>query len=211
MSFAPKFFDWLNKGSARKAADPNPKPADHVPDDSNFQGQVAPFEFNTHEDIIIGSSINLGRKNIRLQGPNGEFYFNHKSFSVLCGCGHLVSQLQPETVPGMSPKRGICGKCLYCEAKFEDMVSKKLMIREEADRRSLVCSECARMTVSGVLCCPKHCTAVTDDNGQIIYLGPEEQEQQKRKEVISKVFSPFISLLTESSNPQLPASEDNDE
>ena len=211
MSFAKSFYNWLNKGSAQKAADPAPKPACHVPDNSNFQGQVIPFEFNTQEDIIIGSGINLGKKNIRLQGPNGDFYFHHKSFSVLCGCGHLVSQLQPESEHGKTPKRGISGKCLYCETQYQEMVLQGQMEIIEAERKSLICSECARMTVSGILCCPRHCVRVADENGQVVYWDPEEQERQRRKEIISKIFSPFVFLLTEQSNPQLPSPEDNDE
>jgi len=211
MSFAQKFFNWLNKSSVKNAADPDPKTSPYVPDINNVQGQVTPVEYNTEQEVIIGSGINLGRQDVALQGPNGEFYFSSKSLSILCGCGHLVSQLHEETEPGKTPKRGICGKCLYCEVKFEKMVSKKLMTREEADIKSSVCTECARITTSGILCCPKHYTEVVDSDGKSLYLSPETVEVQNREEIISKIFSPFVSLFTEQNSHQLPSPEDNNE
>ena len=209
MSIADKFFNWLTKSSVKNAA--NPKPAPHIPDSSAAQGPMRPLEYNTREEIIIGSTINISTQDVLLKGPNGELVRSHKNLSVLCGCGHLISQLQPETEKGKSPKRGLSGKCLYCEDQFQEMVLKGKMTPMEAERRALVCSECARVTLSGVLCCPKHYISVADGSGQIVYLGPEEQEQRKREEIIGKIFSPFISVLTDQDNRQLPGPEDNNE
>ncbi len=209
MNIAKKFFNWLKKGSPNNAANPNPKAAAYNTANNNtFGPAITPLEISSQQEIVLGSFINIGNQDLASRGPNGEMLYSYKNLSFLAGCGHVISQLHAQNESGKTPIRGVGGRCLYCDAKYQQMAAKGLMSLDEADRRSLVCSECARVTVSGILCCPMHYTAIGDGNGNFVYLGPQEIEDQKRKDLVNKILSPFTSFLP---RPQLPNIEDKDE
>lgn len=204
MNVASKLFGWLVKGSAKNAANPDPAA---TPASQNFSGefpgQVSPIEVAMEQDLIMGTTLSLGQQDSVAEGPNGELIRSHKNMSILCGCGHIVSQLQPTQEQGKAPVRGIAGKCFYCDIEFGELKSKGLITAFEAERQSLVCSDCAKITLSGKLCCPKHYIATTDESGNTIYLGPDDQieqqqlaEQQARDKIIQKVFKSFTALLS---------------
>jgi len=201
MNIASKLFGWLIKGSAKNAANPNPAATAANPNFSGgFPGQSQPIEVASEQDLIMGTNLILGCQDSFAKGPNEELITTHRNVSILCGCGHIVSQLHPTQEQGKAPVRGIGGKCFYCDMAYSELLSKGLITAFEAERQSLVCSDCAKITVSGKLCCPKHYIATTDESGNTIYLGPEEHEQlaeqQARQEIIQKVFNPFIALLS---------------
>jgi len=202
MNIASKLFGWLIKGSAKNAANPNPAATPASPNfNRGFPGHIPPIEVAVEQDLIMGTNLSLGQQDSVAEGPNGELIRSHRNMSILCGCGHIVSQLQPTQEQGKAPVRGIAGKCFYCDIEFNELMSKGLIAPFDAERQSLACSDCAKITVSGKLCCPKHYIAIIDEGGKTIYLDPEEQEQrveqQARQETIQMIFKPFIALLSE--------------
>lgn len=202
MNIASKLFGWLSKGSTKNAANPNPAATPVNPNFSGgFPGQSQPIEVAVEQDLIMGTNLSLGCQDSIAKGPNEELIRSHRNMSILCGCGHIVSQLHPTQEQGKAPVRGIGGKCFYCDMVYSELLLKGLVTQSEAERQSLVCSDCAKITVSGKLCCPKHYIATIDESGNTIYLGPEEQEQlegqQSRQEIIQMVFKPFIALVSE--------------
>ena len=205
MNIASKLFGWLIKGSAKNATNPTPTATPATPNFSGeFPGQSPPIELAVEQDLIMGTNLSLGRQDSVAEGPNGELIRSHKNVSILCGCGHIVSQLQPTQEQGKAPVRGIAGECFYCDIEFNELMSKRLITAFDVERRSSVCSDCAKITVSGKLCCPKHYIAITDANGGIMYLGLDDQikqqqlaEEQARNDVIQKVFVSFTSLFSE--------------
>lgn len=197
------FWKWLFKLSPDKASDPNPSPTDV----NTSAGVNRPIEMFVEQEAVLGMGSTFGYQNSAGRGTNGlERY--RKRFSVLCGCGHVVSQLHAEHTPGKPPQKGLGGKCYHCEKDLQKMFKKGLIPEAEAERQALVCSDCAKM-VSGFLCCPKHYIEVTDENGDTVYLGPDDQLKQKRKETIQKILTPFAVLFSEPDRRS--ESEDNDE
>ena len=209
MSISAKLFGWMVKRSVKNAAHPNPPatPAT-VNVDDKFGGQQTPIEFAEERDLIIGTDISLGHQDSVGYGPDGSLVRRHRNMSILCGCGHIVSQLQPVQEEGKAPLPGVMGECFYCRLELNEWVQKGLISPFEAQRQSLICSNCAKITLSGKLCCPKHYTVTIDANGNTVYLGPEDQakqqelaEQQARHETVQKILTPFRTLFL-GSNPE---------
>lgn len=210
MNITAKLFGWIVKSSAKNAANPNPPAFPATPNvGGQFPIQQPPIEVAMEQEAIIGTDISLGHQDIASYGPSGELIRQRKNMSILCGCGHIVSQLQPTQEEGKSPLPGIGGKCFYCELELNEWALKGLIAPYEAQRQSLVCSNCAKITLSGKLCCPTHCTATIDGNGNTIYLGPDDQarqqelaEQQARQETVQKIVKPFMSLFLGSNSEE---------
>jgi phage pi2 protein 07 len=209
---AMNFWKWLFKVSPNNASNPNPSPSASDGYHYNVPANGSqPIEISVEQESIIGSCLSLGVQDSIGRGANGQLVRSRNKDSVLCGCGHPVSQLHAENEPGKPRKRGMAGKCFYCSKEYQKLRAKGLISEIEAERLSWVCSDCARLTISGVLCCPQHYAAVEDGNGGVIYLGPDEQEQQKRKETLQKILAPFAALFIVPNQPQLPQPEDDDD
>ncbi len=202
------FFKWLSKMSPYKASDPNPTPySSNAYNDYFHDDTIHPIEMSVEQEDLIGSCFNAGVQAGIGRGAKGQLVSFRKNISVLCGCGHPVSQLHAENESGKSSKRGLAGKCFYCSKEFQKSVTKGLISEMEAERLSLVCTDCARMTISGVLCCPRHFAAIEDEKGNTIFIGPDEMVQQSRKQTINKILAPFAALFSEPNQPQLPQSK----
>ncbi|MCF7955169.1 MAG: hypothetical protein K9M75_05150 [Phycisphaerae bacterium] len=212
MDIAMKLFHWMLKRSHRASANPNPNPMP-MPSQSTHRGysQGTPIEALIEEDATIGINFSPGKQHGLHRGPSGELIRSHRNISILVGCNHIVSQLQASHEQGKSPVRGIAGKCIYCEKEFSKSVQKGQLDPFEAERMSLVCTDCARLTVSGVLCCPRHYVAVDNGNNQIEYLGPDEQAKQSRKQLVENILTPITGLFVDQGSSQLSAPGDNDE
>jgi hypothetical protein len=211
VTIASKFLNWLYKRSPHNAADPNPSamPYDQDVNDIPFnESQI--IEMSIEQDVIIGLPLSFGDEDTVARGPNRELIRSHKKNSILCGCGHIAPQSPSANEQGKISGRKIIGKCFHCDNDGNKMLQKGLISPLEAARQSLVCNECARL-VSGVICCPKHYVAASDENGNIVYLGPDEQTQQKRKDTIQKILMPFAALFTKQNQPQLPPPSDVNE
>ena len=202
------FFKWFSKISPYKASDPNPSPCASNSSNDNFHDDtIHTIEMSVEVENIIGSCLNIGIQDSIGRGAKGQLVRFRKSISVLCGCGHPVSQLHAENESGKSSKRGLAGKCFYCSKELQKSMIKGLISEMEAERLSLVCTDCARITISGVLCCPRHFAAIEDEKGNTVYIGPEEIVQQDRKETVKKILAPFAALFSEHTQPQLPQSK----
>jgi len=204
MNLAQGLLGWLRKQSPLNAANPNPGTSPYNPGDYNTPpGGAQPIEISNEEEVTLGLNMRLGQQDSVVRGPTDELLRSRKDVYALCGCGHIAYQVQAKNKPGQQPVRGIAGKCAYCEGDFQEPLAKGLITLLEAERQSLVCSECARLTTSGVLSCPKHCVAMTEDNGQTVYLGPEEQTQLDRKQTTQKILTPFIWLFSDQNQKQI--------
>lgn len=212
MSIASKFLNWLYKRSSHNAADPNPSAMPYDQDTNGIpSNESRPIEISIEQDVIIGLPLSFWDEDTIARGTNGELIRSHKKNSILCGCGHIASQLHAENEHNKSPKRGIAGKCPYCEKEFQKMLRKGLISEIEAERQSLVCTDCAKLTISGILCCPKHYAAIGDENGNIVYLDPDEQAKQKREDLQKQILMPFAALLMKSNQSKLPPSSNINE
>ena len=103
MSIASKFLNWLYKRSPHNAADPNPSamPYDQDVNDIPFnESQI--IEMSIEQDVIIGIPLSFGDEDTIARGPNRELIRSHKKISILCGCGHIPSQLHAEKDAGKS-------------------------------------------------------------------------------------------------------------
>jgi len=211
MSIASKFLNWLYKRSPHNAADPNPSATPYDQDANDIPyNKSHPIETFIDQEAFLGSILNFGIQKGIERDANGQLIRFHKRLSIVCGCGHIVSQLQAENEHGKSPKKGLEGICFFCEQELQKMVKKGKITEIEAQRQSSVCSECARM-VSGVLCCPKHYVEVSDENGNTVYISKNEHDEQGRKKITQKILMPIALLFTEPVQPQLPEPEDTNE
>ncbi|MFA6186347.1 MAG: hypothetical protein WC770_03925 [Phycisphaerae bacterium] len=211
MSMASKFLNWLYKRSPHNAADPNPSATPYDQDANIPRNESRPIEMAIEQDVIIGLPLSFEDEDTIARGTNGELIRSHKKISILCGCGHIASQLHAENEAGKSPKRGIAGKCLYCEKEFQKMLKKGLISEIEHERQSLVCTDCAKLAISGILCCPRHYAAIGDENGNIVYLDPDEQAKQSRKDIQKQILMPFATLFIKQNQPKPPSSSDINE
>jgi len=204
MNVALKLLGWLRKQSPLNSANPNPGTSPYNAGVYNTpHGGAQTIETSNEEELTLGLNLRLGQQDSAVRGPAAELLRSRKGIYALCGCGHIAYQVQPTNKPGQQPIRGIAGKCAYCEGDFQEPLAKGLITLLEAERQTLVCSECARLTTSGILSCPKHCVAVTEGNGQTVYLGPEEQTQLDRKQTTQKILTPFIWLFSEQNQIQI--------
>lgn len=195
INIASKFWRWLFMRSPHNAANPNPGA---TPISAGYSGAmpgtVEPIELAIEEDAVLGSALSVQNQTIAVHGPSGELIRTKKNHGLFCNCGHLVATLFQ---PGKdnNARYGMACKCYVCQAENELLVLAGLISSYEAELRSLVCNKCIRVTVSGRLCCPRHSMAVPDANGTTVYLGPEEQQELKKKQVMQAILQPIIGLF----------------
>ena len=193
---AARLWHWILKRSPQNASNPNPTPIPQPPNAGTPGGGTAPIDISADEEVIWGVDLPFGEQDSAGKGPLGELIKSRKSFSAIGACGHVMSINTREEQPKQHI-RTIAGICYYCKNELSELLSKGLISPIDAQRLSLVCNECARTTVSGKLSCPRHYMAVKDGVGGELYLGPEEQEQQKREATVSKILLPLISLISD--------------
>lgn len=98
--------------------------------------------------------------------------------------------------------RGIAGKCFYCDAEYQKLSQKGQISPFDAERLSLVCADCGKITLSGQLCCPKHYTAVLNPDGTTTYLSPEDTEEQNRQNTIKNILGSMAQLFGKETSEQ---------
>lgn len=204
MKFVTDLLHWLVKRSSKNATNPKPKATPHPSTTQNAQDPLI-IETVSDEKVTLGIDTILGEQDNLAKGPGGELIRSHQSVSILSGCNHIVSQLQPTHEEGKLPSKGLAGKCIYCVKEVQKLVKKGKLDPLEADRLSLVCTDCAKMTVSGTLCCPKHYVAIDNGTNQTLYLDPDEQARESQKKLVQTILLPFRGILGDS-NPPLPSS-----
>lgn len=165
---------------------------------------IQPLERNVEVRAVSGLQNELGHMERRYRGADGEMirYYEDRR-SLIAGCGHHVMAASLEGAPQKSPRhREIAGLCAYCLREYQGLVAKGQMDPLEAERLSLVCTECAQMSTSGHLCCPRHRkTAVTPD-GTTQYIDPDTAKSMARQNTIAKALHTVTWLLAETPHTQ---------
>jgi hypothetical protein len=196
-SFASKLWNWLINRSPRNAAQPNPT----APSDQQASGQASaynnrPFETYIETQSIQGFQTKVGWQESGVKTPDGELFRSRETFALTLGCGHIVNQQQQADQQDRHV-RGIAGICFYCQQELLKALIRGEITPFDAERLSLVCSDCGKITISGQLCCPKHYTAIANPDGTVIYLGPEDVKEQERKQLTIRFFGPILDLFLE--------------
>ena len=156
-----------------------------------------PIETSLEIDSIINSPIRIGNMDTAFKDSDGQLVRVRNTSYLVLGCGHLVAQFEP-IHNEEKPVRGIAGPCFYCEEELEP----QKITPYDSDRSSLVCSECARISIGGRLCCPRHYTLIPTPEGKEICMGKEEMEEEERKQQIQKILNPILNLFMEDEPPQ---------
>lgn len=208
--YALKFWDWLLKRSPQNAAKPNvqPNPIDGI-DSINASTCTEPLEQYTEIVSILGSSVKIGSEEGSLRGPNGQLIRSHNKLSIVIGCHHIVAQFQALDHEDRHI-RGIAGPCFHCGSELQKLLESGKITAFDAERLSLVCTDCAKITVSGQLCCPKHYTTVSNPDGTKIYLSPEDAEEQKRQNTTKTILN-SVALLFGQNSQEIPQEKHQDQ
>ena len=213
MKFSLKFWQWVLNRSPQNAAKPNVQsnPIDNVGNASIPIG-TEPLETYRKTGFILGSPIKIGFEEGTLRGPGGQLFREHNELSIPIGCGHIVCQIQAVDQQDRHI-RGIAGSCFYCAPESQKLLQKGKITALDAERLSLVCTDCGKITISGQLCCPKHYTQVTNPDGTITYLSPEDAEEQDRQNTTKTILNSVALLFGQNSQeiPQENCQEQNDD
>lgn len=208
-----KFWDWVLNRSPKNAAKPNVQsnPIDNVGSASIPIG-AEPLETYLEIESILGGPIKIGLEEGSLKGPDGQLIRTSNRASILLGCNHIVAQFQALDQEDRHI-RGIAGKCFHCDLEGQELLQKGKITVFDAERLSLVCSDCGKITESGQLCCPKHYTAVSNPDGTTTYLSPEDAEEQDRQNTTKTILSSIALLFGQNSLeiPQENCQEQNDD
>lgn len=195
--FTSRFWHWLFNRSPRNAATPKvqPIPPMTVPSPGTQDGSC-PIETNIRTESIVGLLSKLGVVESASRGPDGQLITAEDKFALILGCGHLVDQVQAVDREG-EHIRGIAGQCEYCVRKNQELLSKGKISIFDAERLSLVCSDCGKTTTSGLLCCPKHYREVVNPDGTKSYLDPGQSQQIERQQAIQMPLRFIAGLFGE--------------
>lgn len=195
--------DILFRRSPKNAATPNVQPAPPAPSGwPNSGPPVQPLERNIEVRSIGGLLNELRRVDSRYRSADGEIISCCEDLGgIVCGCGHTTTALQAGTEKNIREK-WIAGLCAYCVREYQPLVEKGEIDALQAERLSLVCSDCARMTTSGHLCCPRHATPLTAEDGTIQYIDPDTAKSASRQSTIVKALGVFQYLFGDPQNPQ---------
>ena len=201
LNFVKRFFQTIFLRSSAQAAQPNVSP--QPPDDPfapPMPGQPQPIESYFEGDRF--GPLQMGKVEFAGKDVFDQLVRGSTKYSVLLGCHHLVSQIQPMQTETQKI-RGVAGVCHYCDLEIQQEQQRRsragepLMSPADAIRSTLVCTDCAHLSVSGKLCCPRHSQLIDDGNGKQICLGVEEIEAQGKRASIMKVLMPVLELFTE--------------
>jgi len=165
------------------------------------------IETNLETESIQGLFTRFVSVDGAIKHRDGQLITTRNTIAVLLGCSHVVTQLQAVDQEDQHI-RGIAGKCYYCDEEIQPLIRKGQISPLDAERLSLVCSDCGKITVSGRLCCPKHYAAITNPDGTTVYLGPKDVQEQQRQSTVKMVLDSVASLFgqvdpkTPQENPQ---------
>lgn len=140
--------------------------------------------------------IELGEISQACQKADGELSQSSRKLIIVAGCNHIVTQFQPVQKQNRHI-RGIAGQCEYCLTELGPLYNTGQISPYDFFRLSLVCTDCAHMTTSGYLSCPKHYTMVTQTDGTTVYLGPAEAKELRRRNTIHTVKNVLLDLFRE--------------
>ena len=201
IDFCKRILQILFFRSSSQAANPNVSPQPPTnPFASPMPNQPQPIESYFEGDSF--GPVQMGKVEFAGRDAFDQLVRGSAKHSVLLGCNHLVSQIQPVQTETQKT-RGVAGVCHYCDAEIQQEQQRRMRVGEpqmspvDATRLTLVCTDCAHLSVSGKLCCPRHSQLVDDGNGKQICLGVEEIESHDKKAAVMKILTPFLQLFTE--------------
>ena len=145
---------WLTGRSPGKTAAPATPPTQSPPPGPpGWPGHgvpVQPLERSIETASMGGLFNELRHEDNRYRGPNGEIvHCCDDQRYILAGCGHPITMGQIESDGKKDHGRQFGGLCVYCRREYQPLVDKGQMNPLEAERLSMVCSDCAQMTTSG--------------------------------------------------------------
>ncbi len=181
---------WIFNRSPKNAA--NPQMPQNIPPEMP-DPNIIPLESYAETDSIIGTSLKVGLVEKAFKS-NGQLVRTHDNLKMIIGCKHLIHQLQAEDQKEKHTL-GIAGICVYCEQELQQLLKKGQISQFDAERLSYVCSDCARVTDSGELCCPRHYKAISNSDGTETYLSSEDIKEQKRQDTIQIANNTFAILF----------------
>lgn len=182
-------WDFLFQGSPHNAANPDPYAQSNTNNSSPSGQQGKLIEEFVEFESVAGMHLNYGRKESGFIGPHGQLLRSKENISLIIGCGCKIDA-------DKNSGKKIAGVCQFCKEENLKELQKGKITLFNAERLSLVCTDCARRSASGLLCCPRHATRVQTEEGEI-YADPQQLEDIERKNTIQKIISPFIQLFTE--------------
>ena len=201
MNFGKKLLEVLFFRSPAQAANPNvvPQPPDD-PIASSVQGQGETIDSFFDMDSL--GPLKMGKSECSGKDAFGALVRGKTTHHIQLACNHLVSQVQPEQTETRQVP-GVAGPCHYCQLEIQLDQQRRfaagaaLLLPDDAVRLTLVCTQCARMSVSGNLCCPRHSRIVDDGSVNMICLDVEELESQTKKASVMKIIAPLLGLFTD--------------
>jgi len=165
---------------------------------------LQPRECNVEVYSIGGLQNELSQVERRYRSADGGIVRHYEDRrSLVAGCGHTAVPRQDNSEK-YPDHRGIGGLCSFCLREYYSLVEKGQMDPLEAERLSIVCTDCARMSVSGHLCCPRHRKAMVMPDGTTQYIDPDTAKSMSRQNTMAKALHAATWLFTEPQNPQEP-------
>ena len=203
--FISTIWRWIFNRSPQNAVKPNVQSNPIEDFDLNkIPAGARPIETVLNNEYMVGSPIGIISAQSAMKGTDGQLLRIQNQPSVLLGCGHLVGQMQQAD----DGKRYPIGKCYYCDLENQQLLQKGKISVFDAERLSLVCSECGKITSSGQLCCPKHYVALTDPDGTTSYLSQEQVIEEKKNSIVRSVLGSLAMLLGEDVQEQPQANQE---
>ena len=196
-NFTSKLWQWVSKRSSKNAAVPNVLQNTYQ---ENPDTRL-PFESYTETESLSGTPFKLGFTQKSFETPDGQLVRGQDNIKALIGCGHLIHQFQSIN---QEDKHiiGIAGQCFYCAQDTKQLFEAGKLNQFDTIRLSLVCTDCAKITDSGQLCCPKHYAIVPNPDGTKTYLSPEDITNQKRQNTIQILLSSVALLFSSDKQPE---------
>ena len=193
---ASKFWDWFMNRSPRDAAVPDVQPGSSAwPHPSSGDSAIQPIERHVEMRSFAGLLNTPYRVETLGRSVDDELVrCHHDGADMILGCGHKVSGFQDKDKKPQDD-RTIAGLCAYCVREYQPQVQKGEMDPLHAERLSLVCSECAKVSTSGYLCCPRHCKPTAGSDGTTHYVDSETALKMARQDVVGKAFRAVMWLF----------------
>jgi len=195
MGVVSSLWHWLTGRSPGKTAAPATPPIQPPPPGPpawpGHGTPVQPLERSIEIASLGGLLTELRYEESRYRGPDGEIIrYCRDDTKGAYGCGHTGELLKA------------AGLCVYCLREYQPLVEKGQMHPLEAERRSMVCSACAQMTISGHLSCPKHRKAVVGPGGTTQYIDAETAKKMAREDTVVKAVNTLAWLFGTSQQPE---------
>lgn len=164
---------------------------------SNLPPGFIPKETVFDTSRIPGTSLDVGLQARVLQSLDEELITCEQRIGIRCGCGHLVYVIDEIRTENFT-QPGVAGVCHECSKEAEENRKKGLITIQEAQAKSLYCTQCASHCdeCGRRNLCVSHTHLFEDTDGKRMLLCPDclkKAEAEKFfKKTLSILISPFI-------------------